>query len=413
MPKVLNSGDEDTKIPLLAAEAPGQNIQARTIRAPDGTIRALRMVDCDGYAFAYTGKGDASGLAHGRGKLVYDNSLLGWGTLAAGAMTEGVVYSDAGNPILTMRQGSWTKDIDRALTDDYSFQVPQIEIAFTPDGDFGLRFTKTPGVVIKVVFQARDLEVKVGWVLRQIDGEPFTADLLRAQETAVLGIVERTLLFDKGQIAYLPVVVDGVQVLTPEKGGGKYTVDNSQLKDTGLGLNYRHSTRLDDEMDEQVPWGFVIAGCDVGAGWIRTVVAKKSLNNTWDMVSARLCKRMQKLVWLESAAMVIMFPMALSGGVHFLVLCYVIILITFVCAVVETFYMATQAGVMSYYEHDLGEMSYKSAFQSTTFASLVPTNRFFSARNLHTVASGLSSLDLAGRVAKIPHRCLVCSSACS
>lgn len=400
MAKVLIAGDEDTKIPLLAAEAPGQNIQERTIRAPDGTIQALRMVDCDGYAFAYTGEGDASGLAHGRGKLVYDNSLLGWGTFAAGAMTEGVVYADAGNPILTMRQGSWTEGIDRALTDDYSFQIQQIEIGFKAGGEqggFGLQFTKT-GVVSK----ARDLEVKVGWVLRQIDGEPFTAELLHAKETAVG--VECTLLFDKGQIAYLPVVVDGVQVLTPEKGGGKYTVDNTKfkkLKDPGLGLNYRHSTQLDDEMDELVPWDFVIAGCDVGSGWIRTVIATKSLYNTWDMVSARLCHRMQKLVWLEIGAMAIMFPMALSGGFNLLMICYTIILVTFVCAVVETFFMASEAGKMSYYEHDLGEMSYKSAFESTTFASLVPKNRFFSARNLHSHAS-TRGLTLAGRVAKNP-----------
>ena len=48
----------------------------------------------------------------------------------------------------------------------------------------------------------------------------------------------------------------------------KYLVDNSWLRASSQGLQYRASKNLDDRAEAAVDWGEIVSGADAGDGWL-------------------------------------------------------------------------------------------------------------------------------------------------
>jgi len=71
-------------------------------------------------------------------------------------------------------------------------------------------------------------------------------------------------------IAYLPMVVNGVSVLT--NAGTNVWKANSWSSVGSIGVSYRKTKQDDDRMDMGPAWGAVVIGVDEGDGWLRCIV---------------------------------------------------------------------------------------------------------------------------------------------
>lgn len=73
----------------------------------EGSNGCYRMLDPEGDAGVFLGKVNRQGVAHGKGRLEYDDGITFVGTYANGLMWEGTNYRN-GRAVHTMLEGTWT-----------------------------------------------------------------------------------------------------------------------------------------------------------------------------------------------------------------------------------------------------------------------------------------------------------------
>lgn len=75
-------------------------------------------------------------------------------------------------------------------------------------------------------------------------------------------------------IRYLPVQLDGIQVLTIESFD-RFRAENSGLAHSGPGLAYRFSKDPDDKDNRYLPWGARVSGMNHYDGWVRCEMVER------------------------------------------------------------------------------------------------------------------------------------------